>query len=146
MKLAFLKKSTFLIVFALLCGSLSASASTYRCTPGALRQIISQTWLYKISDLKLTGTMNYRDLRTIREMASCYEEDGTRYNGALVNLDLSDVKFDGSDNKTFYGYDSNKKAYMMNNLNGGCTFGFLYNIQAAPRQSTTTPSMDAHES
>ena len=59
---------------------------------GTLKDKINSNRKYMITNLKLTGKLNNDDFEFIREMAGCYKEDGSKYDGHLQYLDLGKVK------------------------------------------------------
>ena len=59
---------------------------------GTLKDKINSNRKYMITNLKLTGKLNNDDFEFIREMAGCYKEDGSKYDGHLQYLDLEKVK------------------------------------------------------
>ena len=76
-------------------------------TAGTLSNIIQSDKMYKITNLKITGNLNYDDLAFIRKIAGCYYDSNRhKYDGHLEHLDLGSVE-----NITFntneYVYDEN---------------------------------------
>lgn len=59
---------------------------------GTLKDKINSNRKYMITNLKLTGKLNNDDFEFFREMAGCYKEDGSKYDGHLQYLDLGKVK------------------------------------------------------
>lgn len=59
---------------------------------GTLKDKINSNRKYMITNLKLTGKLNNDDFEFIREMAGCYKEDGSKYDGHLQYLDLGKVE------------------------------------------------------
>jgi hypothetical protein len=84
-------------------------------TAGTLPSLIGETRKYQITDLTLTGNLDSRDMRLIREMAGRNYE-GKTTNGKLTNLNLAGAnivsyrqtihktKSDATDNQTCYYY------------------------------------------
>lgn len=65
---------------------------------GTLCDRIKSDLKYKITSLKLSGKLNIDDIQYIREMAGCYyDTKGSKYDGHLEDLDISDVTLIGTD-------------------------------------------------
>ena len=65
---------------------------------GTLCDRIKSDLKYKITSLKLSGKLNIDDILYIREMAGCYyDTKGSKYDGHLEDLDISDVTLIGTD-------------------------------------------------
>lgn len=65
---------------------------------GTLCDRIKSDLKYKIISLKLSGKLNIDDILYIREMAGCYyDTKGSKYDGHLEDLDISDVTLIGTD-------------------------------------------------
>ena len=65
---------------------------------GTLCDRIKSDLKYKITSLKLSGELNIDDIQYIREMAGCYyDTNGSKYDGHLKELDISDVTLIGTD-------------------------------------------------
>ena len=73
-------------------------------TAGTLSSKIPEADKYRITNLKLTGELNVRDIMFIRQMAGCYYDTGSKYPGKLQHLDLGGAKFVGE--SEFDVYDS----------------------------------------
>lgn len=71
---------------------------------GTLKDKINSNRKYMITNLKLTGELNNDDFEFIREMAGCYKEDGSKYDGHLQYLDLGKVKLKGNYYEEFKAY------------------------------------------
>ena len=68
---------------------------------GTLCDRIKSDLKYKITSLKLSGKLNIDDILYIREMAGCYyDTKGSKYDGHLEDLDISDVTLIGTDNNS----------------------------------------------
>ena len=62
-------------------------------TAGTLSNIIQSDKMYKITNLKITGNLNYDDLAFIRKIAGCYYDSNRhKYDGNLEHLDLGSVE------------------------------------------------------
>ena len=71
---------------------------------------------YKITSLKLSGKLNIDDILYIREMAGCYyDTKGSKYDGHLEDLDISDV--------TLIGTDKDVDVYFYTTTNGSTPTG-----------------------
>lgn len=81
-----------LLLFAL-SGSATAKSMKIRINvPGTLATMIGEKAKYKVTSLKINGSLNSSDLRFLREMAGCdANEQATP--GKLTRIDMRDVKF-----------------------------------------------------
>lgn len=104
--------------------------------PGSLSSLINDYDKYRITNLKLKGELDISDVIFIREMAGCYAGVGVpKYNGHLLHLDMSEVKF-----KHFSDWDQSEKIYSKSGLKDqACIksvkitdklFAYLYNLQS----------------
>ena len=59
---------------------------------GTLYQLVDPYWKYRMTDLSVSGPLDITDIQHIREMAGCYKADGTKHDGQLTSLDLSDAQ------------------------------------------------------
>ncbi len=74
--------------------------------PGTLRSLVDADNFYNHKSLKVEGTVNATDLRTIREMAGV-DENGNRTRGQLAVLDMTKANISAGDD--YYCIDKNKK-------------------------------------
>ncbi len=84
-------------------------------------------YLYKITNLKITGSLNADDIRFIRKMAGCYYNgNGSKYDGHLQYLDLGSLS-QISYVHSFVVYDENGYRSTLND----CLFplAYLYNLK-----------------
>ena len=72
-------------------------ASVTIAQAGTLHQMIDPYWKSRITQLDVSGTIDIGDIQYIREMAGCYQADGTRHEGQLKYLDLQSASLQGSD-------------------------------------------------
>lgn len=85
-------------------------------TAGTLKDRVQSTLKYKITNLKLSGYLNIDDIQFIREMAGCYyDTNGSKYDGHLKDLDISDV--------TLIGTDKDVDVYFYTTTNGSTPTG-----------------------
>lgn len=83
---------------------------------GTLCDRIKSDLKYKITSLKLSGKLNIDDIQYIREMAGCYyDTKGSKYDGHLEDLDISDV--------TLIGTDKDVDVYFYTTTNGSTPTG-----------------------
>ena len=83
---------------------------------GTLCDRIKSDLKYKITSLKLSGKLNIDDIQYIREMAGCYyDTKGSKYDGHLEELDISDV--------TLIGTDKDVDVYFYTTTNGSTPTG-----------------------
>lgn len=83
---------------------------------GTLSERIKSDLKYKITSLKLSGKLNIDDILYIREMAGCYyDTKGSKYDGHLEDLDISDV--------TLIGTDKDVDVYFYTTTNGSTPTG-----------------------
>lgn len=83
---------------------------------GTLCDRIKSDLKYKITSLKLSGKLNIDDIQYIREMAGCYyDTKGSKYDGHLEDLDISDV--------TLIGTDKDVAVYFYTTTNGSTPTG-----------------------
>ena len=83
---------------------------------GTLCDRIKSDLKYKIISLKLSGKLNIDDILYIREMAGCYyDTKGSKYDGHLEDLDISDV--------TLIGTDKDVDVYFYTTTNGSTPTG-----------------------
>lgn len=83
---------------------------------GTLSDRIKSDLKYKITSLKLSGKLNIDDIQYIREMAGCYyDTKGSKYDGHLEDLDISDV--------TLIGTDKDVDVYFYTTTNGSTPTG-----------------------
>ena len=107
-------KHLLLLVAMLFCSMLSVFADdssliTQQITinvpkAGTLKDKINSNRKYMITNLKLTGELNNDDFEFIREMAGCYKEDGSKYDGHLQYLDLEKVELKRNGYESFKVY------------------------------------------
>lgn len=96
-------------------------------TAGTLSNIIQSDKMYKITNLKITGSLNADDIRFIRKMAGCYYNgNGSKYDGHLQYLDLGSLN-QISYVHSFEVYDENGYRSTLND----CLFplAYLYNLK-----------------
>lgn len=96
-------------------------------TAGTLSNIIQSDKMYKITNLKITGSLNADDIRFIRKMAGCYYNgNGSKYDGHLQYLDLGSIS-QISYVHSFEVYDENGYRSTLND----CLFplAYLYNLK-----------------
>ena len=96
-------------------------------TAGTLSNIIQSDKMYKITNLKITGSLNADDIRFIRKMAGCYYNgSGSKYDGHLQYLDLGSLS-QISYVHSFEVYDENGNRSTLND----CLFplAYLYNLK-----------------
>ena len=96
-------------------------------TAGTLSNIIQSDKMYKITNLKITGSLNADDIRFIRKMAGCYYNgNGSKYDGHLQYLDLGSLS-QISYVHSFEIYDENGYRSTLND----CLFplAYLYNLK-----------------
>jgi|GEM_PF-1716423 len=100
MKSLITKRQLLFVILVLLCGINPIYADTSKelyVSPGQLSSLLPERERFKITDLTLSGRLNISDLEVIRQMGRCYSFDssGSRYNGHLRYLDLSNAEFVG---------------------------------------------------
>ena len=96
-------------------------------TAGTLSNIIQSDKMFKITNLKITGSLNADDIRFIRKMAGCYYNgNGSKYDGHLQYLDLGSLS-QISYVHSFEVYDENGYRSTLND----CLFplAYLYNLK-----------------
>ena len=96
-------------------------------TAGTLSKIIQSDKMYKITNLKITGSLNADDIRFIRKMAGCYYNgNGSKYDGHLQYLDLGSLS-QISYVHSFEFYNENGYRSTLND----CLFplAYLYNLK-----------------
>ena len=96
-------------------------------TAGTLSKIIQSDKMYKITNLKITGSLNADDIRFIRKMAGCYYNgNGSKYDGHLQYLDLGSIRQTPYFH-SFEVYDENGYRSTLND----CLFplAYLYNLK-----------------
>lgn len=59
---------------------------------GTLYQLVDPYWKCRMTDLSASGPLDITDIQCIREMAGCYQPDGTKHDGQLTCLDLSNAQ------------------------------------------------------
>ena len=128
MKSLITKRQLLFVILVLLCGINPIYADTSKelyVSNGNLSDLLPERERFKITDLTLSGELNSSDLEVIRQMGGCYKSDGSRYNGHLRYLDLSNAKFVG-DGTLEIRYD-NGYLFTMSQLNyGSGDFLFSY--------------------
>ncbi len=98
MKSLITKRQLLFVILVLLCGINPIYADTSKelyVSNGNLSDLLPERERFKITDLTLSGKLNSSDLEVIRQMGGCYKSDGSRYNGHLRYLDLSNAEFVG---------------------------------------------------
>lgn len=98
MKSLITKRQLLFVILVLLCGINPIYADTSKelyVSTGNLSDLLPERERFKITDLTLSGRLNICDLEVIRQMGGCYKSAGSRYNGHLRHLDLSDAIFVG---------------------------------------------------
>ena len=98
MKSLITKRQLLFVILVLLCGINPIYADTSKelyVSTGNLSDLLPERERFKITDLTLSGKLNIYDLEVIRQMGGCYKSDGSRYNGHLRYLDLSNAEFVG---------------------------------------------------
>ena len=99
MKNLITKRQLLFVILVLLCGINPIYADTSKklyVSGGNLSSLLPETERFKITDLTLSGELNIDDLEVIRQMGRCYKSNGSRYDGHLRYLDLSNAKFVGN--------------------------------------------------
>lgn len=99
MKNIITKRQLLFVILVLLCGINPIYADTSKelyVNDGNLSSLLPETERFKITDLTLSGELNIYDLEVIRQMGRCYKSDGSRYDGHLRHLDLSNATFVGN--------------------------------------------------
>ena len=128
MKSLITKRQLLFVILVLLCGINPIYADTSKelyVSNGNLSDLLPERERFKITDLTLSGELNSSDLEVIRQMGGCYKSDGSRYNGHLRYLDLSNAKFVG-DGTLEIRYD-NGYLFTISQLNyGSGNFLFSY--------------------
>ena len=114
MKSLITKRQLLFVILVLLCGINPIYADTSKelyVSPGNLSSLLPEGERFKITDLTLSGKLNSSDLEVIRQMGGCQKKGGSRYNGHLRYLDLSNAEFveNGTferhiGNSTYIGY------------------------------------------
>lgn len=100
MKSLITKRQLLFVILVLLCGINPIYADTSKelyVSDGNLSSLLPETERFKITDLTLSGKLNIYDLEVIRQMGRCFKSDGSRYDGHLRYLDLSNAKFVGNE-------------------------------------------------
>lgn len=100
MKSLITKRQLLFVILVLLCGINPIYADTSKelyVSPGNLSSLLPEGERFEITDLTLSGRLDISDLEVIRQMGRCYNFDrpGSRYNGHLRYLDLSNAEFVG---------------------------------------------------
>ena len=99
MKNIITKRQLLFVILVLLCGINPIYADTSKelyVSDGNLSSLLPETERFKITDLTLSGKLNIYDLEVIRQMGRCLKSDGSRYDGHLRYLDLSNATFVGN--------------------------------------------------
>ena len=144
------KSRILLLVLLLCCSVLNVLADEgdllYQQYPitvekaGILNTKIGSTKKYKLTNIKITGELNAKDVQFIRELAGCYNGYDSKYDGHLQILDLTDVTFVGSYN-SFTVYDSKGNTATASLTDdksiGNYTFSYLPNLQDIKLPSNT---------
>ena len=130
MKSLITKRQLLFVLLVLLCGINPIYADTSKelyVSNGNLSVLLPEKERFKITDLTLSGELNSSDLEVIRQMGGCYKSDGSRYNGHLRYLDLSNAKFVGDG--TFYiGYGNPMKESNLNYGSGNYLFSYMKSL------------------
>lgn len=100
MKSLITKRQLLFVILVLLCGINPIYADTSKelyVNSGNLSELLPEGERFMITDLTLSGRLDISDLEVIRQMGRCYNFDrpGSRYNGHLRYLDLSNAEFVG---------------------------------------------------
>ena len=126
-KLFTLQKGRILLLVLMLClgfskvladdsGLITEQVKINVVEAGTLCDRIKSDLKYKITSLKLSGKLNIDDILYIREMAGCYyDTKGSKYDGHLEDLDISDV--------TLIGTDKDVDVYFYTTTNGSTPTG-----------------------
>ena len=126
-KLFTLQKGRILLLVLMLClgftkvqaddsGLITEQVKINVVEAGTLCDRIKSDLKYKITSLKLSGELNIDDILYIREMAGCYyDTKGSKYDGHLEDLDISDV--------TLIGTDKDVDVYFYTTTNGATPTG-----------------------
>ena len=126
-KLFTLQKGRILLLVLMLClgftkvqaddsGLITEQVKINVVEAGTLCDRIKSDLKYKITSLKLSGKLNIDDIQYIREMAGCYyDTKGSKYDGHLEDLDISDV--------TLIGTDKDVDVYFYTTTNGSTPTG-----------------------
>ena len=126
-KLFTLQKGRILLLVLMLClgfskvladdsGLITEQVKINVVEAGTLCDRIKSDLKYKITSLKLSGKLNIDDILYIREMAGCYyDTKGSKYDGHLEDLDISDV--------TLIGIDKDVDVYFYTTTNGSTPTG-----------------------
>lgn len=120
MKSLITKRQLLFVILVLLCGINPIYADTSKelyVSNGNLSDLLPERERFKITDLTLSGELNSSDLEVIRQMGGCYKSDGSRYNGHLRYLDLSNAEFVGDG--TFKIRDGNSSTTSQLNYGSG---------------------------
>lgn len=114
MKSLITKRQLLFVILVLLCGINPIYADTSKelyVSMGNLSDLLPERERFEITDLTLSGKLNSSDLEVIRQMGGCQKKGGSRYNGHLRYLDLSNAEFveNGTferhiGNSTYIGY------------------------------------------
>ena len=99
MKSLITKRQLLFVILVLLCGINPIYADTSKklyVSDGNLSRLLPETERFKITELTLSGELNSSDLEVIRQMGRCYKSNGSRYDGHLRYLDLSNAEFVGN--------------------------------------------------
>lgn len=151
-KMFTLVESRILLLVLMLCCSISnvqadEDGLLYQQYPitvekaGLLNTKIGNTKKYKLTNIKISGELNAKDIQFIREMAGCYNNTyGSKYEGHLQILDLTDASFVGTNNY-FTVYDANGSTVTASLTDdksaGDYTFSYLSNLQEIKLPSNT---------
>ena len=126
-KLFTLQKGRILLLVLMLClgftkvqaddsGLITEQVKINVVEAGTLCDRIKSDLKYKITSLKLSGELNIDDILYICEMAGCYyDTKGSKYDGHLEDLDISDV--------TLIGTDKDVDVYFYTTTNGATPTG-----------------------
>lgn len=120
MKSLITKRQLLFVILVLLCGINPTYADTSKelyVGRGNLSSLLPERERFKITDLTLSGRLNSSDLEVIRQMGGCQKEGGSRYNGHLRYLDLSNAEFVGDE--TFEIISGNHTSYYRLNYGRG---------------------------
>lgn len=129
MKSLITKRQLLFVILVLLCGINPIYADTSKelyVSNGNLSDLLPERERFKITDLTLSGKLNIYDLEVIRQMGGCYKSDGSRYNGHLRYLDLSNAEFVGDG--TFYIHDGVFAISQLNDGSGNFLFSYMKSL------------------
>lgn len=100
MKSLITKRQLLFVILVLLCGINPIYADTSKelyVSMGNLSDLLPERERFEITDLTLSGKLNIYDIEVIRQMGRCLKSDGSRYDGHLRYLDLSNATFVGNE-------------------------------------------------